>query len=51
MAFLNDLQILRSVLGKLNAEKPAGTGKYEEETEHQERGGDLQKRMKLEVES
>lgn len=51
MASLSDLQTLRTVLGRLNAEKPSGTGEYSDQTKHQEREGDLQRRLMLEVES
>ncbi len=52
MPSLNNLQDLRKILGRLNAEKPAGTGMYEGETKHQEReSGDLTKRLLLEIES
>lgn len=48
MPSLTDLGFLQSVLSKLNAEKPAGTGRVGQ-TEHQEREGDLLRRLKLEA--
>lgn len=49
MASLTNLQDLRTILGRLNAEKPAGLGRREGETEHQERDGDFLKRLNLEI--
>ncbi|RJP33793.1 MAG: hypothetical protein C4527_03705 [Candidatus Omnitrophota bacterium] len=51
MPFLNNLQDLRTILGRLNAERPAGPGNKEGETRHQERGGNLLQRLNLELES
>ncbi len=50
MPSLKDIKYLEKVRDKLNAEKPAGTGR-DGETEYQERCGDLQPRLNLEVNS
>ena len=51
MASLKNLQDLRTILSRLNAERPAGDGNRKGETKYQGRGDDLQKRMTLELES
>ncbi|MDM8522860.1 hypothetical protein QUF80_05750 [Desulfococcaceae bacterium HSG8] len=48
MPSLTDIKYLEKVRNKLNAEKPAGIGR-EGETEYQEREGELQRRLNLEV--
>jgi len=51
MASLTNKQDLRTILGRLNAGKPAGLGKKDGETARQERGGDFLRRLNLELES
>ncbi|MEW6236092.1 MAG: hypothetical protein AB1656_11955 [Candidatus Omnitrophota bacterium] len=51
MASLTNMQDLRTILGHLNAEKPAGLGLKDGETARQERGGDFLRRLNLELES
>jgi hypothetical protein len=48
MTSLNDLNILKSVLAKLNAEKPAAHGQVGQ-TGYQNRDGDLLQRLRLEA--
>ncbi|MFQ5677089.1 MAG: hypothetical protein ACE5G1_14445 [bacterium] len=48
MPSLTDIRFLQSVLTKLDAEKPAGTGRLGQ-TEHQDREGDLLQRLRLEA--
>lgn len=48
MPRLKEIEFLRRVLNKLNAEKPAGEGR-QGQTKHQIREGDLTKRLQLEA--
>lgn len=48
---LSDLQTLRTVLGRLNAERPAVAREGNGQTVYEERGGALRKRLALEVTS
>ena len=54
-ASLRDIQVLRSVLGRLNAERRAERRRPDENeparTLYQERGGDFRRRLLLAVES
>lgn len=51
MTSLTNMQDLRTVLGQLNPERPAGPGSRDGETRYQQRSGSLIKRLELEVES
>jgi len=51
MATLTDMEHLRRVLARLSAERPAGLGEHDGETKHQEREGDLLRRLGLEIQS
>ena len=46
---LHDLQCLRTVLGRLNAERPASAGPKEGYTQYESHGGDFLRRLDLEV--
>ena len=50
-ASLSDINNLRTILGRLNAERPAGLGGSTGETPYQEREGDFLRRLDLEVTS
>ncbi len=51
MSSLTEIETLREILSKLNAEHPAGRGDRENQTQYQERDGDLLRRLHLEVDS
>ena len=48
---LADLNVLRTAIGQLNAERRAGLGKHEGETRYQPRAEEFHKRLSLEVAS
>jgi hypothetical protein len=48
-ASLADLQTFKTVLGRLDAERPAGSGQRLGQTEYQPRGSDIAKRLALEI--
>ena len=49
MPTLKNLNDLRTVLGKLNAERPAAMAHRPDQTRYEERGGDFFRRLDLEV--
>jgi hypothetical protein len=51
MVSLTNLQDFRTILGRLNADKPAGLSSRDGITQYQERGGDFSRRLNLEIES
>ncbi|MCX7012112.1 MAG: hypothetical protein NTW86_06025 [Candidatus Sumerlaeota bacterium] len=51
MATLTDIQDVRAILDRLNAERPSGPGAKEGQTQYQDRGGDFLRRLTLEVET
>src|SRR5260370_199846 len=49
MPYLTNLQDLRTVLGRLNAERPATMQDNAERTRYEDRGGDFLSRLELEL--